>query len=209
MKQIANSTNIKIVFLSIIFSIFMGSSLSAQKLSGADSLKVSQFRHAINFCPVAIAFGFYSVNYEYMLKPSHGLVFRGDYEAITKAFSEGDIDPYGYSFILNYRYHLKPAMSSFFVGAYGRYRVYEGEGELEGSDFEFERPDFTIGLNAGKRWAWKSGFNITFALGYGYSWDDLEVTPNSPAAKDAVNKFLDDYDFASPFYGEFSIGYAF
>lgn len=209
MKHLAKAANIKFISMGILFSISMSFSGVAQKLDKNDSIKVSQYRHSINMCPLAVAFGIYSANFEYMVKSNHGIVLRGDYEAIPKTYSDANIEPYGYSFILNYRYHFKPQMNSLFAGAYTRYRVFKGEGTMEGTDFDFERPDFTIGLNAGKRWVWSSGFNITFALGYGYSWHSREANPGTPEIEDAIDVFENEYDFMNPFYGEFSIGYSF
>lgn len=192
--------------------IFFSLSANAQQTldQEADSLRFDpSIRQSINMCPLGMAFGIFSANYEYLLTPHHGLVARVDYEAVPKTYSAANIDPSGMAFILNYRYHLKGAMESCFVGAYSRYRVYKGEGNLEGTKFDFTMPDFTLGLNAGKRWIWDSGFNITFALGYGYSWKSRTADPDLPGVNEAIDVFENGYDFINPFYGEFSIGYAF
>tara|TARA_B100001063_G_scaffold246136_1_gene284111 strand:+ start:53 stop:355 length:303 start_codon:yes stop_codon:yes gene_type:complete len=100
-------------------------------------------------------------------------------------------------------------MNSYFVGAYGRYRQFDGKGKINDTSFDFTMPDVSYGINAGKKWAWKSGFTLTFALGYGFSNEDWSSNPNTNEVNDMVRDFRDDYDFVDPFYGEFSIGYSF
>jgi hypothetical protein len=73
-------------------------------------------------------------------------------------------------------------------------------------EFDFDITEFTIGLNAGKRWVWSSGFNINFMLGYGVAFTDTDVESSFESAYD---KFTDKYSFEGPMLGEFSIGWAF
>ena len=169
----------------------------------------TEFKHSISMCPAAVAFGIYSVNYEYLHNQKHGFVARFDYEAIPKTYTDARIESSGYSFILNYRYHFNKQMNSYFVGAYGRYRQFDGKGKINDTSFDFTMPDVSYGINAGKKWAWKSGFTLTFALGYGFSNEDWSSNPNTNEVNDMVRDFRDDYDFVDPFYGEFSIGYSF
>jgi hypothetical protein len=168
-----------------------------------------QIRNAINVCPGGIAFGIFSVNYERLIKPNHGLVFRADYENIPKTYSDANIESYGMAFILNYRYHIGGGLESFYVGAYARYREYKGTGTQEGSTFDFRIPGATAGLNVGRRWIWKSGFTLNAALGYGYSVDRTYINPNNTYTENALNVFKNQYEFSDAFMGEFSIGYAF
>jgi len=168
-----------------------------------------EFKHSISMCPVAVAFGIYSVNYEYLHNQKHGLVTRFDYEAIPKNYTDASIESSGYSLLVNYRYHFKKQMNSCFVGAYGRYRQFDGEGNINNTRFTFKMPDVSFGINAGKKWVWKSGFTITFALGYGISNEDWNSNPNTKIVNDKIEEYRDDYDFTDPFYGEFSIGYSF
>lgn len=100
-------------------------------------------------------------------------------------------------------------MKSVFLGAYARHRIYSGSGTIEATEFDFTLPETTFGLNAGKRWVWKSGFNITLAFGYGFLFENREATPTNGAIEASLDQFEKAYDFIDPFYGEFSIGYAF
>jgi hypothetical protein len=76
-------------------------------------------------------------------------------------------------------------------------------------DFDFNLKHFTFGLNAGKRWVWNSGFNITFQLGYGLATDTRKATPTSNDIESALNSYEKKYDLIDPFFGELSIGWAF
>lgn len=167
------------------------------------------FKNSISACPVAVVFGIYSVNYEHLFKQQHGFVVRFDYEDIPKTYTDARIESSGYSFLLNYRYHLNKQMKSCFVGAYVRYRQFDGNGNINGTSFDFSMPDVSFGINAGKKWVWKSGFTLTFALGYGFSNEEWDSHPDTTEVNDKVREFRHDYDFIDPFYGEFSIGYSF
>jgi hypothetical protein len=201
----------RVTFLiAVTMLILSAGNASAQSHEKKDSEKwISPARTAINMCPGGIAFGIYSANVEHLFGDHHGLVLRGDYEAIPKTYSDANIDASGKAVILNYRYHIGGGLNSFYAGAFGRYRNYKGEGTLETGKFDFSIPECTVGLNVGKRWVWKSGFTMNFALGYGYFYDEQKVNNSSQAALDAIDVFRDNYDFLNGFLGEFSIGYAF
>lgn len=102
---------------------------------------VENVRTAINMCPGGIAFGIFSANVEHLFGDHHGLVLRGDYEAIPKTYSDAKIDARGKAAILNYRYHIGGGLNSFYAGAFARYRNYKGEGTLETEKFDFSIPE--------------------------------------------------------------------
>lgn len=194
----------------IMISVLFTGNASAQSHEKKDSEKwISPARTAINVCPGGVAVGFYSANIEHLFGENHGLVLRGDLETIPKTYSDANIDASGKAVILNYRYHIGGGLNSFYAGAFARYRNIKGDGALESGNFDFKLPECTVGLNVGKRWIWKSGFTMNFALGYGYAYDELKVNNSSQAAIDAIDVFRDDYAFMNGFLGEFSIGYAF
>lgn len=170
---------------------------------------ISEFKNAINTCPGSVFFGIYSLNYEYLFHPNHGLVGRFDYEAIPKSYTEAGIESNGVAFILNYRWHISGELKSAFLGAYVRHRIYSGTGTIESTEFDFTLPETTIGLNVGKRWVWKSGFNLTLAFGYGFSFENRDANPTNGTIEASLDQFEKAYDFIDPFLGEFSIGYAF
>lgn len=166
-------------------------------------------RHAINFCPGGIAFGIFSANYEYLITPKNGIVARVDYEAIPKTYTSANIESNGKAFILNYRRHFSGEMNSFYAGVYTRFRVYKGEGNINSQEFDFKIPEVTVGLNVGKRWVFKSGFNINLSFGYGVSFQNKKLSIDNNEVSSSVDSWEDSYDFIDPFLGEFSIGYSF
>jgi len=192
------------------FCLLIASMLNAEegtKLSQNEKdLRVLEFKQSINSCPGGLIFGVYSINYERMLRPKHGLVARFDFENISEKYSGDKFEATGLGFIANYRRHFKPSMHSFYLGTYARYRVYDGTGEDGADEFDFDIKEFTVGLNAGKRWIWSSGFNINFMLGYGVAFTETGV---EDSFDEAYDKFTDKYSFEGPMLGEFSIGWAF
>ena len=194
----------------VIMSVLFAGKASAQSHEKKDSERwISPAKTAINVCPGGVAFGFYSANIEHLFGENHGIVLRGDLETIPQTYSDANIDASGKAVILNYRYHIGGGLNSFYAGAFARYRNIKGDGTLDSGTFDFKLPECTVGLNVGKRWIWKSGFTLNFALGYGYAYDELKVNNSSQAAIDAIDVFRDDYAFMNGFLGEFSIGYAF
>jgi len=201
----------RLIFSAILFvSVLFAGNASAQGHEKDESERwISPAKTAINVCPGGIAFGFYSANIEHLFGENHGLVLRGDLETIPDTYSDANIDASGKAVILNYRYHIGGGLNSFYAGAFARYRNIKGDGSLESGGFDFKLPECTVGLNVGKRWIWKSGFTLNFALGYGYAYDELKVNNSSQAAIDAIDVFRNDYAFMNGFLGEFSVGYAF
>ncbi len=208
----------KIILTTLTIAMFSTLTFSQQINDTLSKTSQSEFRHSINSCPFAPAFGIFSINYEFLFRPHHGLVARFDYEAIPKRFEERSIpenypDAFikasGWGFIVNYRWHISGELNSIFIGVYSRYRQFNGTGLVESTDFEFTVSEITAGINAGKRWVWKNGFNINMGFGYGFSKDTWNSTPANNSTEAVLDTFKDSYDFFDPFYGELSIGYAF
>jgi hypothetical protein len=196
----------------ILFFILAGHLFAQQEdqLSTTDSSSnQKEFNQAINFCPGGIIFGIYAINYEYLIGQKHGLVPRFDYESVSETLSNDTMEAIGYAFTFNYRWHFSRSMNSFYVGSYVRYKLYEGNATDGATKFDFTLHEYTIGLNAGKRWVWNSGININCAFGYGISQLNKETEPTSPSNDAKLDEFIDEYTFIGPFYGEISIGYAF
>ena len=208
-RRVKRLTFSTVVMITILFAV-SANAQSHENFAKNDSVRSKKLaRTAFNTCPGGIAFGFYSADMEHLFGAHHGVVLRGDLETIPETYSDANIDAGGKAVILNYRYHFGGGLNSFYAGAYTRYRKITGDGTLESGEFDFSLPECTIGLNAGKRWVWNSGFTLNFALGYGYAYDELKVNNSSQAAIYAIDVFRDDYAFGNGFMGEFSIGYAF
>lgn len=203
-------------FSKLMLTILISSTLnfcSAQTSGLPDSVKSNspkkEFKQAINFCPIALALGIYSVNYERMIGRHHGLMARVDYESIPHWLYKLDVKANGKAAILNYRYHIKGGLQSFFIGSFMRYRVFSGTGDAEGEGFSFKLPEVSVGLNIGKRWIFNNGINITTAGGYGYFMDKEKINSNKASAVNSVRQFQKKYDLYNGFFGEISLGYAF
>lgn len=165
-------------------------------------------KQALNICAVAIPlFNQYIINYEYVHKNLHGMNFRAEYAPM----SSRDIDATGLAVALNYRWHVFETFDSLFLGIYGRYRDNSGSGAVDNVLFEFERPEVTAGVNAGKRWTWDSGFNALFSLGLGKSIVRESFSTRNAAIDTAFSQFKEDNPtfIDAAFYGELSFGYAF
>ena len=136
--------------------IFLSGNVVAQVEEESSSPKSSsprsEFKHALNICPIAPVFGIYAVNYEYLISPKNGIVARFEYEDVPKTYTDASIESSGMSYTLIYRRHLSAEMNSVFLGAHTRYRMFNGNGELESEKFDFTLNSLSIGLNAGKRW---------------------------------------------------------
>ena len=164
--------------------------------------------YALNFCPLGVpAYNLYAVNFEYFMAPQQGFNLRLDYAPL----SDNDIDIKDKAMILNYRWYVNGSLNSIFAGAYTRYRINTGSGSTSGTGFDYDSKELTLGINIGKRWLWKNGFNVVVLAGYGFSHYKETVTHRNEAVDSALDKFKDDNSlfFDNPFYGEFSIGYAF
>jgi hypothetical protein len=201
----------KSIVLVILF--FLSANIFAQQKSESsssdDASRRSTFKHAINVCPIAPIMGIYSLNYEYLVSPKNGLVARVEYEDVPKSYTDANIETNGMAYYLNYRRHFSGEMNSIFIGAFARYRKYNGSGEIESDEFDFTLPSVTVGLNAGKRWAWDSGFNVTFSVGYGYIEKFRQASPSNLLIESMLDQLEKDYDFMNPMYAELSAGYAF
>ncbi len=169
---------------------------------------------AINICALAIPImNLYVLSYEYLLADYHGIALRA--EIIPLKDSDTGIDGLGSAAVINYRWHPFSRIDSFFVGPYARYRYVTGSGNISGTSFDYSIPEFTLGINAGYRWIFgSSGFNVVMAAGYGYSWREENFSTNTSAIQTAFREFkganAGTTNFVdAPFYGEFSLGYAF
>lgn len=194
----------------ILKSLFVVLFLSLQHTaSGQVQVPETEYKQAINFCPIALFLGIYSANYERMLGEHSGLMIRYDYESIPKTYSDANINANSRAAILNYRYHLTGGIECLFVGAFARHRYFYGSGVQDGEAFDFNLPETTVGLNVGKRWIFKSGFNINVVWGYGVFMDNLNAANVNDQMMESIEVFKDQYDLYNGMYGELSIGWAF
>ena len=101
-------------------------------------------------------------------------------------------------------------MESLFIGGYVWQRISEGDGRVKGVAFDYDYTESVVGINIGKRWVWKNGFNIVWSGGYGALVNDETVSPSSPAIRSAVEDFKEEaIGIYGALFGELSIGYVF
>jgi len=188
----------KILFTMVIIATFLKTSYAQDEP-----------RQAINICAIAIPLmNIYVVNYEYLYHNRHGLAARIEYAPKLK---DADTKGVALAGVLNYRWHFSSKLENLFIGPYVRYRYVYGSGIAGATNYDFSIPEVNLGINGGYRWVSKIGINILIAAGYGYSIDKENLTPSNSDVisvfstfKNANNSMID-----APFYGEFSIGYAF
>lgn len=189
---------IKILFTIVIIATFLKTSYAQDEP-----------RQAINICAIAIPLmNIYVVNYEYLYHNRHGLAARIEYAPKLK---DADTKGVAWAGVLNYRWHFSSKLENFFVGPYVRYRYVYGSGIAGATNYDFNVPEVNLGINGGYRWVSKIGFNIVLAAGYGYSIDKENLTPSNSDVISVFSTFknADNSMIDAPFYGEFSIGYAF
>ncbi len=166
-------------------------------------------QHAVNICALAIPLmNAYVVNYEYLHQGHHGFDVRLEFSPMLDTEL---VDGTELAAVLNYRYHIAPQMTSLFVGAYARYRYVYGSGKADGVAFDFAVPEVAAGLNIGYRWVFWHGFNAVISGGYGLAWQNTTLTSNQDGAHNAFQGLVDKNPafVNAPFFGEFSVGYAF
>lgn len=167
---------------------------------------MAQDSDALNICALAIPlFKEYVVSYEYLYEQRHGLVTRLEHGSMSDGASTGT----NQALVINYRWHFSESMESLFIGPWARYREVRGSGSTGGAAFEFTTPEWTIGINIGKRWVWENGFNVVVATGSGVSQRDPAPTNASAAAALAAFKKDNTMFVENSSYSEFSIGYVF
>jgi hypothetical protein len=167
-----------------------------------DSLKFARpYKHAIHIMPTSLLFRNFNLGYEYLYKQKHAVELSGYY--LTSGTS------IGHALSLNYKRYKTVRNSYFFWGIFADYSNYHHTEVYENTTYEYTMKTIAVGPNLGMKWAWRSGFLITFRLGYGipvwdYDWisshpeDDLYANTT-----EFIEKALAGLD------GELKIGWCF
>lgn len=145
----------------LLISIASTHSLSLlARNASTDSLKFARpYKHAIHTMPTSLLFLNFNLGYEYVHQQKHGLELSGYY--ITSGSSPG------YKVSLNYKNYRTFHRSYMFWGIFATYSDNHTTTIYESTGYEYTMNVFAVGPNFGMKWAWKSGFCITFRLGYG------------------------------------------
>jgi hypothetical protein len=165
--------------------------------------------NSVNASPLGMLVGSYSINYERMFGP-HGLLVEGSYASS----SDGDTSSNSMGGVLGYRWHWNGTQNSWFTGVNLGFATGTGDAVVTSGGtsetFNVDTTAVTGTVNIGRRWAWDSGFNITFRIGAGYGNYDVTTDSDDPLAQDAV-ELVDDLLTILPvaFDGELSVGWVF
>ncbi|MGK0361846.1 MAG: hypothetical protein ACI9U2_004164 [Bradymonadia bacterium] len=170
--------------------------------------------NSVNLSPIGVVSGTYALNYERLFGGTHGLLV----EAVFISSDDGDTNSTSLGGQVGYRWHWNGTQNSWFNGVNFGYTSGTGEAVVEStsngsttkSKFDVDVSVFTATLNIGRRWAWDSGFNITFRAGAGYGNYDVSTDSDDVLAQEAV-QLVDDLLTLLPIAvdGELSIGWNF
>lgn len=172
--------------------------------------EVSFGKNSVNFSPLGLVFGTYSLTFEHLVNNSHGFIGEASYSSTSDDTSESS----SMGGVLGYRWHWSGSQNSGFLGAMLGYSYGSGEstvvsnGVTKTFDLTITAPSVTF--NIGRRWAWKSGFNLTLRFGVGRAFYDITSTSDDEDVQDGI-QLVDDLLNAIPITldGELSVGWIF
>ena len=200
----------KRIILILTTVMLTASATFGQNLSA--SVKDNEFlfyHHSFQFNIAGLAFERYGIAYELRLTPRHALFVQGG------GSFPGISEEKEYGFGIHYKYFLHPVKDAKFLwlfkSAYrntfldlnARYMNLDGIHE----DAQFLYDSFFIGAGLGQTNVWKSGFTISYWVGYGppigaeFKWKDAVPEDGDSWAK--TYKYSSGLDFG------LSLGYSF
>jgi len=166
--------------------------------------------NSINGSPLGLLSLNYALNYERLLDGMHGLLVEGVFSLSSNSTSKSSL----YGGGVGYRWHWSGQQQSGFLGLMAGYSVGSGTSTVTSggttSTFDLTIKAPWVVANIGKRWAWDSGFNVTFRIGAGwagYKVSSNSTDPNVQMGVDALQDLLELIPIALD--GELSVGYIF
>ena len=167
------------------------------------------YRNSLQFNIAGLGFARYGIAYELRMTPQHALFVQGggSFPVIAEEIE--------YGFGLHYKYFLKPVRDAKFLWLFkSAYRntfldLNVRYMNLDGiyDDAHFLYDSFFIGAGVGQTFVWKSGFTISYWLGYGppinseFKWKDSVPADGDSWAR--TYKYSSGLDFG------LSLGYSF
>lgn len=167
------------------------------------------YRHSIQTNIIGLGFERWAMAYELRVTPQHALFVQGggSFPFISEEKE--------YGFGLHYKYFFKPVKDAKLLGLFKsdyrntfvnlNIRYMHLDGIYKGAESQYEA--FFIGAGAGQTFVWKSGFTISYWLGYGppiggeYKWKNTVPEDGESWAK--LYKYSSGLDFG------LSVGYSF
>ena len=135
----------------------------------AQSNETQFYRHSLQFNIAGLGFERWGIAYELRMTPKHALFVQGG------GSFPGISEEKEYGFGLHYKYFLQPAGDTRFLWLFKsacrttfldiNARYMNLDGIHNGAEFLYE--SYFIGAGIGQTWVWKSGFTISYWLGYG------------------------------------------
>jgi hypothetical protein len=139
---------------------------------------------------------------------THGVLVETEYS--NQASDDGK-ESSGFLGTVGYRWHWSNQQNSGFLGISISYtKGNSNASSNSGESFKMDYSNISATLNIGKRWAWDTGFNITFRVGVGHGNYSFSTEDNSEEAQEAtenLEKLLTLFPVA--FEGELSVGWIF
>ena len=167
------------------------------------------YRHSFQLNVAGLGFQRYGVAYEWRLTPRHALFFQGG------GSFPGISEEKEYGLGIHYRYFLQPKSDAKFLGLFKsayrntfldfNVRNMNLDGIHEDKQFLYE--SFFVGTGIGQTYVWRSGFTISYWLGYGppigakFEWKGSKPENGDSWAK--------TYQYSSGLDFGLTIGYSF
>ena len=199
----------RIILILTTVMLTASATIGQNRFAGARDYDNLFYRHSFQFNIAGLAFERYGIAYELRLTPHHALFVQGG------GSLPGISEEKEYGFGVHYKYFLSPVKDAKFLwlfkSAYrntfldfnARYMNLDGIHE----DAQFLYDSFFIGAGIGQTYVWKSGFTISYWLGYGppigaeFKWKDAVPEDGDNWAK--TYKYSSGLDFG------LSLGYSF
>ncbi len=166
---------------------------------------------SINFSPLGLLFGSYSLGYEHLWNGEHGLIIEGSFShqtgTDTSATSAGGA--------IGYRWHWRGRQDSGFLGVtasqgFGTADAALFDANHQMSKWKLDVRATMLTANIGKRWMVTDALNITLRFGLGWAHYAVHAQTSDMDAKAAEKKVNDLLTlFPIGIDGELSVGYTF
>jgi hypothetical protein len=166
---------------------------------------------SINFSPLGLLFGAYSLGYEHLWNGEHGLILEGTFAHQTGT----DTSSSSVGGAVGYRWHWRGQQNSGFLGITAAQGFGSADAAIFDSDnkmqkFKLDVAATSLTANIGKRWMLGDAFNITLRFGLGWAHYAVHAQTTDMDAKAAEKKVNDLLAlFPVGIDGELSVGYVF
>jgi hypothetical protein len=132
------------------------------------------FSIALN--PLGVLTGAVGTNFEYLVNHNKSVLIEGVYFT-GKTIAEFLGINEGLEGSIHFRHRLQPGLNSSFVGVFLRYADLETLSHPKEDQDIITKSTLThVGLNYGRKWIFKNGFDFRYRIGFGFGQTDVDVT---------------------------------